>query len=163
MSARDRVRMTDDEIRTYLQAGRAMTLVTNGHRGHPHAMPMFYGVDDDLTVRFSTYGASQKVRNIERDPRVSLLVESGQAYAELRGVMIEGRAEIVRDLEATVATMVEAMGRAGESLPAAAELPLEVKEQMAGKRVLVRVRPERFISWDHAKLAAAHTPSALRK
>lgn len=163
MSARERIRMTDDEIRRFLQESRAITLVTNGHRGHPHAMPMFYGLDDDLTVRFSTYGTSQKVRNIERDPRVSLLAESGQAYAELRGVMIEGRAEIVRDLEATVATMVEAMGRAGQPLPPAADLPPEVKEQMAGKRVLIRVRPERFISWDHAKLAAGQTPSALRE
>ncbi len=162
MSTRERVRMTDDEIRRYLQGARAMTLVTNGRRGHPHPMPMFYGLDADLTVRFSTYGASQKVRNIERDPRVSLLVDSGDTYGELRGVMIEGHAEIVHDLEATVATMIEAMGRAGEPLPPADQLSADVKQQMAGKRVLIRVRPERFISWDHAKLAAAKTPSALR-
>lgn len=157
----DQIQMNDDEIRAYLKHGHTIILVSNGRKGYPHAVPMFYGIDDDLTIRFATYGASQKVKNIERDNRVTLLVESGSAYDELAGVMIEGEAEIANDLDATVDTMIEAMGKTENALPPAAELPEEVKKQMAGKRVLIRVRPKRFLSWDHGKLPSSKTPSAL--
>ena len=153
--------MNDDEIREYLRNGHTIILVSNGRKGFPHAVPMFYGIDDDLTIRFATYGSSQKVKNIERDPRVTLLVESGSAYDELRGVMVEGQAEIVTDLDATVDTMIEAMGKTENALPPAASLPEDVKKQMAGKRVLIRVRPTRFLSWDHGKLPTSKTPNAL--
>jgi PPOX class probable F420-dependent enzyme len=159
--ARDDIRMSDLEVREYLARGNTMILVTNGPRGFPHAMPMFYGLDEDGTVRFSTYARSQKVRNIERDPRVTLLVESGSAYSELRGVMLEGRAELVKDLDATVATMIEATRGTGNQLPDVASIPQAVKEKMAGRRVLVRVRPERVVSWDHGKLPSEKTPAGL--
>lgn len=164
MSMREQIRLSDKEIRAFLLTARAMTLVTNGHRGYPHAIAMWFGLDDDLTVRMSTYGSSQKVKNIERDPKVTLLVESGIDYAELRGVMIEGRAEIIRgDLEATVETMVEANARVGIELPPAATLPPAEKQKMAGKRVLLRITPERFVSWDHGKLPRAQTPWSAKR
>lgn len=156
---RDDIRMNDAQIRRVLEEGRLIVLVTNGPRGHPHAMPMFYGLDDDLTVRFSTYENSQKVRNLERDPRVTLLVEGGEAYDELHAVMIEGHAEIVKDdLDATVSTMIEAMRRAGNEMPDAQSLPEAAKRAMAGKRVHVLIRPERFVSFDHQKLPQAKMP-----
>jgi len=156
---RDDIRMSEAEVAAFLREGRTMTLVTNGPRGFPHAVAMFYGLDDDGTVRFSTYERSQKVKNIERDPRVTLLVERGSAYAELRGVMIEGRAEISKDLDATVATMIEATAATGSPLPDPGAIPQAMKERMAGKRVLVRVRPERVVSWDHGKLPEGKAPS----
>lgn len=157
----DEIKMSPEEVGAYLKKGRTIILVSNGRKGYPHAVPMFYGIDDDLTIRFATYGSSQKVKNIERDPRVTLLVESGSAYDELAGVMVEGEAEIVTDLDATVDTMIEAMGKTENALPPASELPTAVKQQMAGKRVLIRVRPKRFLSWDHQKLPSSKTPSAL--
>lgn len=138
-----------------------MTLVTNGPHGYPHAVAMFFVVDDDMTIRFATYGRSQKVKNIERDPRVTLLVETGSAYSELRGVMLEGDAEITRDLDRTVATMVEANAGTGSPLPDLERIPQDVKIKMAGKRVLVSVKPKRFVSWDHGKLPSSKTPTAL--
>ena len=162
MSRRDEIRMTEDELRTFVKTGRAVILVTNGPKGYPHAMPMFYGTDPDLTIRIATYESSQKVKNIERDPQVALLIESGSAYDELRGVMIQGRAELSRDLDATVDTMIEAMQTTDNEMPPASSLPEEVKRKMAGKRVLVRVRPERFISWDHGKLSKGETPAGLK-
>ena len=162
MSMREKIRLTDPEIRELLRTARAMTLVTQGPRGYPHAIAMWFGLDEDLTVRMSTYATSQKVRNIERNPIVTLLVETGVAYDELRGVMIEAQAEIVAGaLEETIQTMVEANARVGIQLPAAAELPMELKKQMAGKRVLLRLTPQRFVSWDHGKLPSAQTPAAL--
>lgn len=163
MPRKDDITMTEEEIRSYLREGHTMTLVTNGPTGYPHAVAMFYALDDDLTVKFATYGSSQKVKNAERDPRVTLLVETGSAYNELRGVMIEGDAEIETDLDETVATMVEANARTGSPLPDVTQIPDDVKQKMAGKRVLMRITPRRFVSWDHGKLPSSKTPSALSR
>jgi PPOX class probable F420-dependent enzyme len=163
MPRKDDIRMTEDEIRSYLREGHTMTLVTNGPKGYPHAVAMFYALDDDLTVKFATYASSQKVLNAERDPRVTLLVETGSAYSELRGVMIEGDAVIETDLDETVATMVEANARTGSPLPDVSQIPQDVKQKMAGKRVLMKVIPRRFVSWDHGKLPSSKTPAALGK
>ena len=131
MPRKDDIRMTQEEIRAYLLEGHTMTLVTNGPHGHPHAVAMFYALDDDLTVKFATYASSQKVKNAERDPRVTLLVETGQAYSELRGVMIEGEAEITTDLDETVATMVEANARTGSPLPDVSQIPGVIETLLA--------------------------------
>lgn len=163
MPRKDDIRMNKDEIRQYLREGHTMTLVTNGPKGYPHAVAMFYALDEDLTVKFATYASSQKVKNAERDSKVTLLVETGTAYSELRGVMIEGRAEITTDLDETVATMVEANAGTGSPLPDVTQIPEDVKIKMAGKRVLMKIRPERFVSWDHAKLPSGKTPAALEK
>lgn len=163
MPRKDDIRMSPDEIRAYLREGHTMTFVTNGPHGYPHAVAMFFVIDDDLTIRFSTYASSQKVKNIERDPRVTLLVETGTAYSELRGVMLEGDAKITTDLDETVATMIEANAVTGSPLPDLEKIPNDVKLKMAGKRVLVSVKPSRFVSWDHGKLPSSKTPEGLRK
>ena len=91
------------------------------------------------------------------------MVESGEKYSELRGVMIEGDAIITTDLDETVATMVEANADTGSPLPDVSQIPEDVKIKMAGKRVLIKVKPRRFISWDHGKLPSSKTPDSLRK
>ena len=162
MSMREKIRLTDPEIRDLLETARAMTLVTHGPHGYPHAIAMWFGLDEDLTVRMSTYANSQKVRNIERNPKVTLLVETGLAYNELQGVMIEADAEVVADaLDETIQTMIEANARVGIDLPPVNELPVELKQKMAGKRVLLRIKPRRFVSWDHRKLPSSQTPAAI--
>lgn len=163
MPRKDDIRMTKDEIHAYLNEGHTMTLVTNGSKGFPHAVAMFYALDDDLTIRFATYASSQKVKNIERDPKVTLLVETGTAYSELQGVMIQGHARIENDLERIVATMIETNARTGSPLPDIEQIPQDVKVRMAGKRVLVCVEPMRFVSWDHGKLPSSKTPGALSR
>jgi nitroimidazol reductase NimA-like FMN-containing flavoprotein (pyridoxamine 5'-phosphate oxidase superfamily) len=163
MPRKDNIAMSEEEIQAYLREGHTMTLATNGHRGFPHAVAMFYALGDDLTVYFATYGSSQKVKNIERDSRVTMLIETGTAYSELRGVMIEGTASISTNLDRIVATMVEANAVTGSPLPDVAAIPDDVKQRMAGKRVLVSVKPERLVSWDHGKLPSSKTPDALRR
>jgi PPOX class probable F420-dependent enzyme len=153
--------MTQNEVRELLAAGGSMTLSTHGPRGFPHAIAMFYALDEDGSIRMAAYENSQKVRNIERDPKVALLVERGSAYDELRGVMIEGLAQLTKDLDATVATMIEATSSSGSPLPEVGAIPEAVKQKMAGKRVLIRVRPQRVVSWDHAKLPKAKTPAGV--
>lgn len=165
MPRKDDIRMTDEEIRAYLQEGHTVTLVTNGPKGYPHAVAMFYALDltdDGVVLKFATYASSQKVKNAQKDPRCTLLIETGQAYSELRGLMMEGDAEIVTDLDETVQTMVEANARTGSPLPDVALIPDDVKRKMAGKRVLMKIRPSRFVSWDHGKLPSSKTPDAMK-
>lgn len=163
MPTKDDIRMTEEEIRDYLREGHTMTLVTNGSNGYPHAVAMFFAIDDDLTIKFASYASSQKVKNAERDSRVTLLVETGHAYSELRGVMIEGDCELTTDLDETVATMVEANAGTGNPLPDVSQIPEDVKVRMAGKRVLMKIKPKRFVSWDHGKLPSSKTPAAMNK
>jgi PPOX class probable F420-dependent enzyme len=152
--------MSDDEVRGYLESRKTIILVSNGRGGHPHPMPMWFVVDEDGAVRMTTFRASQKVKNLRRDPRVSLLAEDGEDYSELRGVVLYGRAEIVEDLEVIKATLKGAS--AGDD---AAETPKDPEvlksidaamERTAAKRVCIRVRPDRVVSWDHRKLGGSY-------
>ena len=76
-SRRDLIRMSEEEVRDFLRTNKTITINSIGPGGYPHPMPMWFGVDDDGTVRMTTFRKSQKVLNIQRDPRVSLLVEAG--------------------------------------------------------------------------------------
>ncbi|HIF91836.1 MAG: pyridoxamine 5'-phosphate oxidase family protein [Myxococcales bacterium] len=163
MPRKDEIGMSPDEILDFLREGHSMTFVTNGPSGFPHAVAMFFVIDDDLTIRCATYASSQKVRNIERDPKLTLLVEAGTEYSELRGVMIECRAHLTIDIERTVATMIEANAMTGSPLPDLARIPDDVKAKMASKRVLVTAVPQRFVSWDHRKLPSGKTPESLKR
>jgi PPOX class probable F420-dependent enzyme len=157
MSRRGLIQMSDDERKKFIAASKTIIINSIGPKGYPHPMPMWFGVDPDGTVRMTTFRASQKVKNIRRDPRVSLLVESGEEYAELKGVVIYGKAEIVDDLEVVKQTLVSVTTRFGAPLDAAArEGMLKVMEATASKRVCILIRPERIVSWDHAKLGGTY-------
>jgi PPOX class probable F420-dependent enzyme len=151
MSRRDQIQMSEDEWRKFVRESRTIILCSNGPRGYPHPMPMWFTLDGDV-VQMTTYARSQKVLNLERDPRVSMLVEAGEQYQELRGVLMYGRAELVRDVERVIDTLLAASGQGSAADPA-------VRQAMranASKRVLIRVRPERVVSWDHAKLGGVY-------
>jgi len=153
MSRRDQIRMTDGELREFLAGSHTVILCSNGPNGHPHPMPMWFVLDTDpLAIRMTTYSRSQKVRNLERDPRVALLAEAGEAYEELRGAVLYGRAEVIRDVERVIDTLIDVGGR-GERTNS------QVRDMMrstASKRVLIRLVPERIVSWNHAKLGGVY-------
>ena len=96
---RDAVKLSDDEVQALLGENLKVQVASNGPDGVPHLTTLFYIVRDGK-IAFWTYGRSQKILNLERDPRVSALVEDGTDYFELRGVSIKGKAEIVRDYDA---------------------------------------------------------------
>ena len=151
-SRRDLIRLSDDDVREFLRSSRTMILVSNGRDGYPHPMPMWFTVDDDGAVRMTTFRKSQKIANLRRDPRVSLLVESGEVYEQLKGVVLYGRAELVRDTEQVIDTLIDA-NKLGDRTNS------EVRDAMrsnASKRVVIRVKPERIVSWDHAKLGGVY-------
>jgi PPOX class probable F420-dependent enzyme len=150
INQRAMIRMTDDEVITFLEQSRTATMATVGPGGLPHLVAMWYGLLDGK-VCFETKAKSQKVQNLRRDPRIACMVEGGQTYDELRGVSIEGRATIIDDLDS------DKYWAAGISLferyngPYTDEMRPFV-ETMMNKRVVVVVEPERIRSWDHRKL-----------
>jgi PPOX class probable F420-dependent enzyme len=152
-SRRDLIRMTPEEVSAYLSERRRIILVTNGPDGLPHPVPMNFGLDDEGRILITSFRKSQKVKNLERDPRATLLVESGETYADLKSVMAYCNAEIVSDSEAIAAGMARI--NADEQLAGSlsAEMGEQVRASMA-KRVLLRFTPFRVVSWDHGKLGA---------
>ena len=94
-SRRDQITMTDEEREAFLDEQRVLNIASIGPTGHPHVVAMWYAViDGDLT--FWTFGKSQKVLNLRRDPKISGLVEAGDEYNELRGVEVTGTAALDR-------------------------------------------------------------------
>src|ERR671916_1603672 len=135
-SGRDAVRMTEEEILALLGENLKVQVASNGPDGVPHLSTLFYIVRDGKIV-FWTYARSQKIRNLERDPRVSALVEDGTDYFELRGVSIKGKAEIVRDYDGIFSIGSEVATRMvnAESFDALGDLGRETVEKQAQKRV----------------------------
>ena len=141
--------MTDDEVEAYLNQPHLCTIGTVGADGSVHLVAMNYGFIDGAPA-FWTYRRSQKVKNLERNPHVSFLVHSGRKYSELMGVQIAGQAEIVDDTDRVLA-LFESMGirygNPGVGGGARASAP---------KRVAVRIRPDKVVSWDHGKLDGSY-------
>ncbi len=151
-SRRDQIRMTPGEVSAYLAEQTRIILVTNGPDGLPHPVPMNFGVDGHGHVLITSFAKSQKVKNLERDPRATLLVESGDRYEELKSVIAYCDVEIVRDPDEIIEGMRTI--RAAENLAGSIDSAMndQVRASMA-KRVLLRFTPFRIVSWDHAKLS----------
>jgi PPOX class probable F420-dependent enzyme len=151
MSTRVDTSMTDREVADFLAQARTMILCTIGPDGIPDPVGMWFVIiDGDIWMR--TYARSQKAINMERDPRVSVLVEAGTNYAELRGVQVSGRVEISRDedLICSIAAglLVKYEGLQPEHVPAAKE----AYRAKAAKQIAIKLIADRTVSWDHRKL-----------
>lgn len=154
-SRRDAIRMSEAELGDYLASQRRIILVTIGADGMPHPMPMNYGIDAEGRILIVTFAKSQKVSNLRRDPRATLLVESGTAYRELKSAVLYCHAEILTEPDAIAACMGKV--RASDAMQASLSAPMseQVRASMA-KRVALRFTPWRTISWDHAKLGGVY-------
>lgn len=155
MSRRDQIAMTPDEQRMLLESERVIIVASNGPGGWPHLMPLWYIVRDG-EVWIYTYGKSQKVKNFERDPRATLMLETGHEYNELRGVMIEAEAEIHTDFETAFETGKDLALRYAEGFEKLGDDGVKVVEQQAKKRVAIRFVPKNVASWDHSKLGGVY-------
>src|SRR3954453_5804050 len=110
INQRSQITMTDAEITAFLDESRTINIATLGATGLPHLVAMWYAVIDGK-VWFETKAKSQKAVNLRRDPRLTCLVEDGLTYDTLRGVSLEGTAEIVEDPEALWAVGVNVWER----------------------------------------------------
>jgi PPOX class probable F420-dependent enzyme len=156
MSRRDQIRMTEEEIAAFLEEQRTVILASNGRDGWPHLMPLWYVVRDGELWSW-TFARSQKTRNVERDPRVTLQLETGESYGQLRGLMIRANATIHRDLDVVIDLATELFGRYTASGGTPAPEVLEMIRGQAPKRVALQfVAAEPPVSWDHAKLGGGY-------
>lgn len=149
MSRRDQIAMTREEVSAFLREQRVVVCATNSRTGWPHLMPLWYLVRDEEIWAW-TYAKSQKVRNLERDPRATLQVEAGEQYHELRGVMVEAETAIHRDLELCTEFGLELFRRYAGDL--GGEGFAEAVRAQATKRVVLQFTAQRTASWDHRKL-----------
>ena len=153
MNRRNLIEMTPEERDRFVAESRTIILCSHGMHGYPHAVAMWFDVDDDGSVWMTTYRKSQKVQNIRRNPKVALHAESGQTYDTLKGVLIRGDAELVDDAEVCLRVLKRIHAKMMGSMPEGID---DAMRTQAAKRVAIRVTPSRLASWDHAKLAGVY-------
>jgi general stress protein 26 len=153
---RDKVAMTEAEIAEMLAAHNKVQLATNSRDGFPHLVTMYYVMMDGL-ITFWTYRSSQKALNLGRDPRISCLVEIGQQYFDLKGVVVQGTARRIEDPAVILeigrritATFSDPTAMADDAVTQG-EMTQYV-EHAARKRFGYAVEPSKVLSWDHTKL-----------
>ena len=151
---RAKIVMSDDEIADFIERSRTATLATVLPDGRPHLVAMWYGVLDG-EIWFETKAKSQKAMNLRRNPTVTVMIEDGDTYDTLRGVSIDGRAEIVVDPETVLRVGISVWER--YTGPYSDEVRPFV-DQMMNNRICVRVAPLRTRSWDHRKLGMPAMP-----
>ena len=144
--------MSGEEVRAFLGEQMVMQCATNGPRGMPHMVALWF-VGDATELRGWTYAKSQKARNLGRDPRATLGIEDGVQYHELRGVMFECDVQVESDPVAVEKFGLELFGRY------AGDLNDDIRAMVANqaqKRVGLTFVPTRMVSWDHRKLGGTY-------
>ncbi len=155
-SRRELIQLTDAERADLAATARTLIIISNGKDGYPHPMPMWFHTDPEGCMYCTTFRKAQKVLNFERDARASLLIESGEEYAELRGLVVYARAEIIDDLDTVVDVLVNINSKGASVDAAQREALAEAVRPTAEKRVVLKFTPERFVSWDHSKLGGRY-------
>jgi PPOX class probable F420-dependent enzyme len=153
VSRRDQITMSAEEVAAFLADQRVVVCATNGRDGFPHLMPLWYVLRDG-DVWAWTFAKSQKVRNLERDPRATLQVEAGEQYHELRGVMLKCDVELVRDTDRVRDLGLEIFDRyTGGNVDDAVRAMVD---KQAPKRVALRFAERERATWDHRKLGGVY-------
>jgi PPOX class probable F420-dependent enzyme len=155
LSRRDQIKLSDAEQAELLDTERVVVVSTIGPRGWPHSMPMWFVVREGR-IWLWTYAKSQKARNLERDARATLLVETGVEYGELRGVQIEAEARLHRDPDTVVGYAQELASRYASGIGSVDGDAAEGLRAQAPKRVAIEFEPRRIASWDHRKLGGTY-------
>jgi PPOX class probable F420-dependent enzyme len=155
VSRRDQIALSEAETRELLESERVAVVSSLGPRGWPHSMPLWF-VAREGEVWIWTYAKSQKVRNLERDPRATVLVETGHEYGELRGVMIEAEATLHRDPETVLGFAQELTLRYAAGIDSVEGEAKAMLEAQAPKRVAIQFKAVRSASWDHRKLGGSY-------
>jgi PPOX class probable F420-dependent enzyme len=153
------IRMTPAEASQWLEQGPSCALATIGGDGFPHVVAMGYAVDRGDIV-MTSFAKAQKVLNLRRNPRAAVMVESGTAYHTLKGVMVRGTAEVIEDTDAVLEALRlvarRTAGRNGADTQPSSPMPddpiVQQARSMAAKRVVIRIHPQKWASWDHSKL-----------
>ena len=146
--------MTSDEVAAFLAEGKTANVATIGPNGRPHLVAVWYVPHGDI-IETWTFAKSQKADNLRRLPQATILVETGDVYAKLRGVSMECDVELVTDVEKITSIGQQLMLRYSPSQEIGTSASQFARLQ-APKRVGLVCRPTKIVSWDHAKLAGAY-------
>lgn len=152
-SRRGSIALTEAEQESFLNDSWTLQVASIGPKGFPHLVAMWYVVIDGA-IHFTTFRKSQKVLNLKRDSKCTVMLESGRKYAELKGLVIEGNAAITDDPSFTARVMAQ-VGAKYNGIPVPTETP-EAALAVASKRVVIRIDPVDIYSWDHSKLGGRY-------
>ena len=148
-----RIAMSAAERDAFLQEERTCRVATLSPDG-PHVTPLSY-VWHQETLWLYSITRSQRWTDLQRDPRVAVVVDAGPSYFELRGVEMVGRVEMIGEQPRTGEQVPELevpermfAQRYGSALTAEGRMALD------GRHAWVRLRPTKIVSWDFRKLAA---------
>jgi PPOX class probable F420-dependent enzyme len=150
---RDLIRFTEEELEAFLGGRRVMNVGTYNHDGTIHLVAMWYGFYEGK-LAFETFTKSQKIRNLERDPRITVLIEGGDRYEELQGVEVVGKATVTDD-PAVVMPVARSVASRYFDFEKEEDLDL-IAATLANKRSAVVIEPDRTVSWDHTKLGGTY-------
>jgi nitroimidazol reductase NimA-like FMN-containing flavoprotein (pyridoxamine 5'-phosphate oxidase superfamily) len=127
---------------------------------------MSFALDVHGNIVMTSFGKAQKVINLKRSPRAAVMVEHGLAYDKIKGVMIRGRAEIVEDTNAVLDAMRLVVGKmariGGKPVEPGSVVITDAYRRQAEKRVVIRIHPEKWASWDHSKLSGAASAGPIK-
>lgn len=152
-SRRELIKMTDDEVQEFLHGRHVVNIATHSPDGTIHLVAMWYGFINGH-VAFETFSKSQKVKNLQRDARITCLVEDGESYDQLRGVEIVGTARLTDDWEVVLNLAMDVARRYyGVENEDDARA---IAEAIAKKRTAIEVVPDKIVSWDHTKLGGTY-------
>ncbi len=151
-SLRDKIKMSEEELSSFLQKQISLQIGTINKDGSPHLTTMWYLYDGENFI-FHTYTKSQKIINLKRDSRITLLTEAGNQYSDLQGIIVYGNAEIING-EDSLEEVIRYMEMVGEKYIKDEDGAqyIEGMKLQAPKRSVVIVKPSNFISWDHTKI-----------
>jgi hypothetical protein len=142
-----KIAMTKAELDEFLSQERTCRIATRTPRG-PHLTALWYAWDG-AALWLTSVVRSQRWTDLQRDPRVAVLVDAGTEYGELRGAELRGLVEVVGEVPRT--------GLPDERLAVAERL---FARRYAGTDVMVhdgrhawlRLAPETVTSWDFRKI-----------
>ncbi|MFM8482437.1 MAG: pyridoxamine 5'-phosphate oxidase family protein, partial [Actinomycetota bacterium] len=131
-----------------------LNVASIGPSGHPHLVAMWYVVMNGETV-FWTFGKSQQVLNLKRNPKITGLIESGDSYDQLKGLEIVGTARLIDDYD-TILSIGKAVGLKYNGEGAISDAAMPFLEAQAKKRIGIAIEVERYVSWDHTKMGGGY-------
>lgn len=149
------IRLTADEAWDVIAEAHTGILTTLRRDGTPIALPVWF-VAEDRTIVIMTPAGTKKISRVTHDPRASFLVESGEQWAELLGVHLTGRVEVISDAAATARADADILAKYAAFRPPITGLPQATQKYYA-KNVFLRFVPEgKILTWDNARIATGH-------
>jgi PPOX class probable F420-dependent enzyme len=146
------IRLTTEEAWDVVAAAHTGILTTLRRDGVPITLPVWFVVDDH-TIAVMTPAGTKKIDRVRRDPRASFLVESGERWADLRGVHFTGRVEIVNDVAVTRRINDALTAKYAAYRPQLDTLPSATRSYYANQVFLRFVPDPRILTWDNSRIA----------